>query len=309
MKFYYSLLFFILLTACDAPNPDLKKEKTRVVESSSEKSTPTATSKTPSSPTQADMGNLMNAMHGAAEQQPDDAPKDQYGRPYIIGDLGGVPVNLPSSVVLMVEYDDSPGWDTEKLKNYKPSKRDYHSKIISFGFDFRNHDKQLYDLKNSKIRKEYKAEAKSRYSGQHDWVGVSIGEYGTNENFLNDVFKRFFSETGSNISLHPYAATGEKHYGLEYFIVPGVDPETGQPRRLYQGLVEDLFVYRNEQGRVLSLITCSNNNVPEPPCTHYFDFPSFMKIRITLIYGRYNLKHWKEFEKNAIDIVTSFKAK
>ena len=30
-----------------------------------------------------DMGNLARAMHSAVSQQPDDAPKDKYGQPYI----------------------------------------------------------------------------------------------------------------------------------------------------------------------------------------------------------------------------------
>ena len=65
-----------------------------------------------------DMGNLARAMHGAASQQPDDAPKDKYGQPYIIGNLGGVPVNLPSSVVEFTRYDSFPNIE-DMIKRYE----------------------------------------------------------------------------------------------------------------------------------------------------------------------------------------------
>ena len=257
------------------------------------------------SPGKNDMANLMAAMHGAASQQPDDAPKDQYGEPYIIGDLGGVPVNLPSATVQFVEYRDSPGWDMDKLRTYRPPVRDYQSVLISFGFSFRNHDKQLYDSKNPKIRQEYEEENTRHY--EDDWIRVSVSHYGTNENALNDLFKGIFNDW-SNITGHPYAPTGEMHYGLQYFIVPGNDPKTDIPWRQFRGGINDIYIYQNEQGRVLSFIRCANNDVTAPPCSHQFEFPSFMKIRVSLSYGRQNLSKWRELEKNAISFLSSFRA-
>ncbi|MBS9781290.1 MAG: hypothetical protein KGV56_02230 [Gammaproteobacteria bacterium] len=125
------------------------------------------------SPSGDDMVNLAMAMHGAAGQQPDDAPKDKYGRAYIIGDLGGVPVNLPQSVVEFVEYDDSPGWNPEALRNYKPSVRSYQSIIESFGFFFRNHDKVLLDRDDHKINQQYEKRGNT-FSPEEDWVDVNI---------------------------------------------------------------------------------------------------------------------------------------
>ena len=117
-----ALCFATLLASCEQPKknatPPAKITTTETgITAETAAAQPQATTKdsdkTPS-PTAADMVALSNAMHGAASQQSDDAPKDQYGEPYIIGTLGGVPVNLPSSVVRFVEYMDSPGWDMEK---------------------------------------------------------------------------------------------------------------------------------------------------------------------------------------------------
>ena len=301
---HIGILFCSLLAlyACEqreAKPPPAKDEHSAV--QASAQSAPSA------SPGAQDIGSLAAAMHGAASQQPDDAPKDQYGEPYIIGDLGGVPVNLPPATVQFVEYQDSPGWDMDKLREYRPPVRDYQSVLISFGFSFRNHDKQLYDSKNPQIRREYDEE-NARGRRDEDWVRVSVSHYGTNENALNDRFEGIFNHW-SNMSDHPYEATGKTHYGLQYFIVPGNDPKTGEPWREFMGLVKDVYVYQNEQGRVLTFIRCSNNDVARPPCSHQFEFPSFMKIRVSLSYSRRNLPKWKEFEDNAISFLSSFQVK
>ena len=89
-----SLAFAALLSACDKPQADKAAKP-----AAQAAATAAAVSSAPATPsgempniTAEDMGNLARAMHGAASQQPDDAPKDKYGQPYIIGNLGGVPV-------------------------------------------------------------------------------------------------------------------------------------------------------------------------------------------------------------------------
>ena len=114
------LAFAALLSACDKPQAD-KAAKPAVQATA----TAAAVSSAPATPsgempniTAEDMGNLARAMHGAASQQPDNAPKDKYGQPYIIGSLGGVPVNLPSSVVEFTRYDSFPNIE-DMIKRYE----------------------------------------------------------------------------------------------------------------------------------------------------------------------------------------------
>lgn len=257
-----------------------------------------------------DMINLMVAMHGAASQQPENAPKDKYGNPYIIGDLGGVPVNLPSSVVQFVEYDDSPGWDMEKLKNYRPAERNYQSKIISFGFDFRNPDGLLHDSKNPESVKAFK-DAKKFKRGkidrnyQDNWVRVSVSHYGSNENALTN-YTRWIINPYDDQKIDYYSKVGGKYYGLNYYYLLGINPQTGNFFREEIALVEDVYINESLDGKVLSLIRCSVNNVPSPPCTHDFEFPAFMKIRVSLSYSRHNLKYWKQIEQKVVDIISSY---
>ena len=251
------------------------------------------------------MGNLARAMHGAANQQPDNAQKDKYGQPYIIGNLGGVPVNLPPSIVELVEYDDSPGFDPEKLRTYNPPTRSYQAIIESLGFDFRNHDSVLYDRNDPTLRQEYDAE---RRRGGDDWVSINISagsRYGTNPHALDDYFDS--SLHLAEISSIPYVNTGEKIYGLALYINGGKDPETQRPFREHWR-AEDMFVFRDEQGNVQTIIKCANDDVKSPPCTHDFNFPPPMKIRISMMYPRQNLAQWQTIQNKAVQFIQGFQA-
>ena len=287
----------VLLTACDkAPAEKTAKPAPQTAV--------TAAAETPNITTE-DMGNLARAMHGAANQQPDNAPKDKYGQPYIIGNLGGVPVNLPSSIVELVEYDDSPGFDPEKLRTYKPPTRSYQSIIESLGFDFRNHDSVLYDRNNPTLRQEYDTE---RRQGGDDWVSLNISagsRYGTNPHALDDYFDS--SLHLAEIAPAPYVNIHQQYYGLDTYINEGIDPETQRPFREHW-LAEDMFVFRDEQGNVQTIIKCANNDVKSPPCTHDFNFPPPMKIRISMMYPRQNLAQWQTIQNKAVQFIQGFQA-
>lgn len=306
LLFALSLAFAALLSACDKPQAD-KTAKPAVQATA----TAAAVSSAPAADgmpniTAEDMGNLARAMHGAANQQPDDAPKDKYGQPYIIGNLGGVPVNLPPSIVELVEYDDSPGFDPEKLRTYDPPTRSYQSIIESLGFDFRNHDSVLYDRNDPTLRQEYDSE---RRQGGDDWVSINISagsRYGTNPHALDDYFDS--SLHLAEMASIAYVNTGKEIYGLALYINGGTDPKTQRPLREHWR-AKDMFVFRDEQGNVQTIIECSNRNIKSPSCTHDFNFPPPMKIRISMMYLRQNLFLWKEIQDKTINFVLDFQAK
>ena len=311
-----ALFFAILLASCEQPKksaaPSAKTATTATVATAETTTTPPKlnvedSNKTPS-PTAADIAALSNAMHGAASQQPDDAPKDQYGEPYIIGTLGGVPVNLPSSVVRFVEYMDSPGWDMDKIRSYNPPTRNYQSVLKSFDFAFRNSDGALYDENKRDLVKQYHTE---RLAGGDDWVRVIISAAPEEESTgdpLDYLYKRSFRKWATAVE-KPYSFTGEYRYGLEYYVVPGINPETQKPWREDDG-VDDLFIYKGEDGNIVTYIKCSNHNVPSPPCTHYFEMTSPTKLGIVdLSYHRQHLESWKEIQEKAKAFILSFPAK
>ena len=311
-----ALFFAILLASCEQPKknaaPSAKTATTAAVAAAETTTTPPklnteGNDKTPS-PTATDIAALSNAMHGAASQQSDDAPKDQYGEPYIIGTLGGVPVNLPSSVVRFVEYVDSPGWDMDKIRSYNPPTRNYQSVLKSFDFAFRNSDGALYDENKRDLVKQYRAE---QSAGGDDWVRVIISVSPTKEPreyLLDYAYERSFRKWATAAE-EPYAFTGEYRYGLEYYVVPGINPETQKPWREDDG-VDDLFIYKGEDGHVVAYIKCANENVASPPCTHYFEMLSPMRLgNVRLAYNRQHLGSWKEIQEKAKAFILSFPAK
>lgn len=304
-----ALFFAILLASCEQPKknaaPSAKTATTETVTTAETAAVPAETKSTsiPPEPTIADIVALSNAMHGAVSQQPDDAPKDQYGEPYIIGNLGGFPVNLPASVVSLVEYDDSPGWDMEKLRNYKPPKRTYQSIIDSFSFRLHYRDNILLDDKKNLM--QYKQENSMPNSL---WIRVGIssgtrfhkGEY-VWDRFLNSDKKRGYSSDSPVYTLK----TTEKYFDLDQYIVPGINEKNGIPWRENKG-ADDVFVHVDSNGHIDTYIRCSNNQVPQPPCDHYFTVYGKMKVDVSLLYYRPNLHNWKLIQDAVNDAIYGF---
>lgn len=307
-----TLLFTILLASCDQPKkgaaPPAKTATTKTVATADVVTAqPQATedsSKT-TSPTTADIVALYNAMHGAANQQPDDAPKDQYGEPYIIGNLGGFPVNLPASVVSFVEYDDSPGWDIEKLRNYNPPNRNYNSIIESFSYRLRYTDSSLLDNKSN--WHIYKKESEM---SKNPWVLVGISSGSRNykiehpwDDFLNDDIEQGYRDQSP-----PYTKDEiNTFWGLERYFIPGINPQNGIPWRQHMS-ADDIFVSRDTNGHVNTYIICSNNKVPHPPCEHYFTMSGGLKADVSLLYDRQILSDWSQIQKIVEKSIYNFTA-
>ena len=242
-------------------------------------------------------------MHGAAEQQPLDAPKDAYGNPYIIGDLGGYPVNLPSSVVSLLEYDDSPGWDREKLRNYQPPVRNYQSIIDSFSFRVRYRDQTLLDT-----RKNYAQYKREREMLPNPWIRVGIAS-GTRYHQGEHVWDRYIAsdfEHGYSSDSPVYQRDGDDHeFGLERYIVPGINPANNLPWREKHS-ADDVFVHRDAAGHVDTYIRCTNNAVPHPPCSHSFSVSGGMKVDVDLLYDRQLLPDWQKIQQAAERAIHGF---
>ena len=263
----------------------------------------TAETPAPPPPTAEDIAALSRAMHGAAEQQPLDAPKDAYGNPYIIGDLGGYPVNLPSSVVSLLEYDDSPGWDREKLRNYQPPVRNYQSIIDSFSFRMRYRDQTLLDTRKNYA--QYKREIEML---PNPWIRVGIAS-GTRYHQGEHIWDRYIAsdfERGYSSDSPVYQRDGDDYeFGLERYIVPGINPANNLPWRENHS-ADDVFVHRDAAGHVNAYIRCSNNAVPHPPCSHYFSVSGDMKVDASLLYDRQLLPDWQKIQQAADSAIHGF---
>ena len=239
----------------------------------------------------------------------DNYPRDHYGVPYYIGDLGGQPVNLAAySMDMFVEYEDSPGFDREKLRDYKPPVRTYHDVITAFTFYMNYTDGTIYDSWSPDGNKWYQ----ERRRPGTPWirVGIRSGSYYPKYGYIYDAFL----ESNLNDHTHPphyiplyaYVKTDEMRFGLEVYANPGINPQNGIAWRNNWG-ADDVFVYRDGSGHVISYIKCSNNPVPKPPCDHRFLMKGDdMKAEIRLLYDRQNLVHWQRIEMQAERAVRGF---
>lgn len=320
-RFLFPAILILGLAACDnkasqpsaaadsATNHSADSAPAQVQNSQAEK--PSNAVNLPPPPSGADAANLARAMGGgAAGIMPDDAPKDKYGKPYIIGDLGGVPVNLPPSVVEYVEYNDSPGFNPQALREFQPPVRSYDSVLTSFGFEFRLNDKQLYDREDSVIYAQRKQEYSKNSRG--NWIRVSIlsgSSYGSNPDALGTYLegatdKRYTEEENKILSYKYHELLPEKQYGLEVYASPGINPDTQLPWRQYEH-AEDVFVNRDSKGKVQTYIRCINRGVGLY-CVHHINFPEKMRIRVAMRYSRPQLQHWQAIEAAAIELINSF---
>ena len=195
---------------------------------------------------------LAKAMAGQKDIPTKNNPRDKKRIPYIIGDLGGQPVNLPRGAIELLEYEDSPGWDKEKQKTYKPKERTYQSKITSFGFQFRLSDKAIKQYKVTDH--EYYQETKFPKNRDHDWMRVSIHshpvtrEHKTAYIHPTNAFDNKMELSTKDDSQCSYVQNEE--YNLTLY------KNTRQcSSRFYDN---DLYIHRDENNVIDTFIYCSN---------------------------------------------------
>lgn len=233
-------------------------------------------------------------------------PKDVYGLPYIIGNLGGKPVNLPSTKVDLVEYDDSPGWDAEKIKNYNPPPRTYASVIESFGFEMRYTDglvRELYHKAPQYSEQQYQTQKKLTNS---PWlyVGVCAAKC-YNEKGFNTSFKGILKKSSIQLPQYRYQKVSETIYGLELYAPPRVDKKSSISWRDHPD-AEDMYVYKNSQGEVTTIIKCVNRKVKLQTCSQTFNLQPTMKVTVRILFSYNHLADWHEIQEKVIKTIESF---
>jgi hypothetical protein len=220
-----------------------------------------------------------------------------------IGDLGGVPVDLPKNLVHLVEYDGDPAWG-KKREGPKPT-RSYDSKINSFGIDVRYTDNTILDKSNKSLKRAYD---KEQYLPNDPWVSVNVSSgdryYGAGAiHRIGDGTLNPSKEAGP---VHQYEQLDSDQYGLEVYAPPGIDPKTDRPYR-EDRYAKDVFIQRDKMGQIVTYIECSNRDVPRPPCSHRFDLEPQMALHINVQYSRHNLTDWQHIEQVVRQQVLNFR--
>lgn len=211
-----------------------------------------------------------------------------------VGDLGGMPVTIPSYFANFVEYEGDPGW--HKREGPVPE-RNHQSKLVSFGFKVRFPD--MAGLSSRELEKNHR----SFTIDDTPWIDVGIT---TGVNFGDGLgLERSFSGLieENKFKVEHQAA---KQFDLDVYSPVGVDPSTRQPFK-HSSYDEDVFVYRNAEGKVLTLITCSNVNHAAAPCDLRFLLDPALKAWIEIHFRRGLLPEWQQIQSSVATLILNFK--
>ena len=177
------------------------------------------------------------------------------------------------------------------------------SSIDSFSFRMRYRDQTLLDTRKNYA--QYKREIEML---PNPWIRVGIAS-GTRYHQGEHVWDRYIAsdfERGYSSDSPVYQRDGDDYeFGLERYIVPGINPANNLPWRENHS-ADDVFVHRDAAGHVNAYIRCSNNAVPHPPCSHYFSVSGDMKVDASLLYDRQLLPDWQKIQQAADSAIHGF---
>lgn len=235
-----------------------------------------------------------------AEKPKFEIPKDQYGLEYWVGNLGGKPVKLPQTIFKVWEYDDSPdlwGGTEEEKKAYKKRPETYDSVMADVSFEMRYTDGVLYEF-------YYQAPPKSRdlYRVEHDrddskWLRVNINAGRRSGGLDLDALWGSIIKKKAPDSYFNYHATGKELYGLSEYRLNTIG--------LSNGVSEDIYMHKNNQGHVTAVIYCANL-ARRPNCEHNFLLLPDFKAKVVVRYRRSNLKDWQLIQSRVKPVLQQY---
>ena len=217
----------------------------------------------------------------------------RYSKSDVVGDLGGMPVTIPNYFANFVEYEGDPGW--EKRVGPVP-KRDHHSKLVSFGFEVRFPD--MVGLNSDELKEDH--QNSTIYNTQ--WLDVGIT---TGKNFGDGFGLERRADGEINEKMLKFELQKNKQFGLDVYSPVGVDAATRQPFKV-QIDDEDVFIERSTEGRVISLIICSNVSHAAAPCNLRFLLAPDIKAWVNIHFRRGLLSEWRQMQFSVTTLLLSF---
>lgn len=155
--------------------------------------------------------------------------------------------------------------------------------------------------------KQYDAE---KNLAGHQWIDIGVKAGRRYHNNLTAAFinstvdtkvqSRQSMEDTHYISI--YIPSNEKEYGLEKYIP---HPEWVKSSRYIE--TKDLYIQKNEQGKVTTLIRCSKTDVAlARTCSMQSIMEPAMKVLLDVQFQRVHLKDWQLIQQQSEKIIKSF---
>ena len=231
--------------------------------------------------------------------EPPEMAAAKYASRDVVGDLGGVPVNIPRHFANYVEYEGDPGWG-EKRKGPRPQ-RTHQSKLTSFGYYTRFPD--MAGESSPELIKD-----RSSYSiHTTPWidVGITTGNIYPGDGFL-DRRASYLDRKDSILKYEHYEQLSNTEYGLTVYTAAGIDSQTNKPHREHPR-ARDVYLHRDSTNRVDTYIDCFNLLGTSQPCQHNFSLEPHMRAEVYVQYRRTQLPYWREIQQAVTEQILGFK--
>jgi hypothetical protein len=237
--------------------------------------------------------NNVNKLFGGAPRQ------EPTSSPFLYANLGGMSVAIPSYFANYAEYDGGPGWAQVPAEE-KPE-RNADSRLRAFGFDVRYPD-MAGDSTAALV-----LEKLNQSPMENTWMSVTVtsGENYPGEDSLDNWVKGVLDTPNTIVPVDNYEKLSDQEHGLDVYVPAGIDPISALPYRQHQDAF-DIFIQRNEAGKVVTVIRCSNRNVAAPPCNQFFSLEPKSHTNINVHYSRRLLAEWQNIQTSVSQLIYNF---
>ncbi|MFZ5560525.1 MAG: hypothetical protein ACOY41_03180 [Pseudomonadota bacterium] len=223
----------------------------------------------------------------------------------VVGNLGGVPVEIPRAYTRFVEYNQA-----SSFLEYISAvflKRSYDSKLRGFAFETRYPDMASAEVKT-------KAD-EDIFSTMWMRVLIDSGEnYGSSGDEALENHKKWYLDKRhtclSRNKCFVYIPLPDKTFGLTGYTPTGTGVDESL-RNINGGLGTDyrdrnIYFYQDEAGRVMTFVVCGNRTHGAERCEQYFNLNPVMKAHVKVNYRKELLPHWQKIQSSVTKLIYSF---
>lgn len=225
-----------------------------------------------------------------------------YERPsHIFGDLGGVKVELPQDYAKFVAFNEGETTGSRVING-----REVNQAIFrSIGFEVRFPD-MAPESQKTKADQDI-------FSTMWMRVGITAGDsYGqSGGNFLEAHLNHYLvNDRPCASKCFIYVPMKDATYGLTGYTPTGSGVDVAK-RSVNYGRGTDLrdrniYISRDSDGKVVTLIECGNRAHEAVRCQQYFNLEPGMRAHVRVNYRKSLLPEWRQIQSSVIELIHGF---
>jgi hypothetical protein len=229
-------------------------------------------------------------------------PTHEKQKSFVIGDLGGMLVKIPSHFIKLVEYNGDSEWIHTADGKHESPPRTQDSKLMHFEFDVRYPD--MVTRSTLELERDYQKTP----SYKTKWIRVEVraGKLFQDADFLSKMVKRI-NEPPASFQYIELTQDAQSIDGLTLLAAEGINPKNKIPHR-FNHYADDIYIAHHQDKRVSAYINCSNSPVESAPCRHEFSLEPDAKGAISLSYRRELISEWKPIQNSLRNLILNFRS-